>query len=68
VMVFWFVALFAGYGLLAPSNATVIAVLIVCTLSASGAMFLMLELTTPFSGLMRISSVPMRDVFSMLGQ
>ena len=68
VLVFWLVILFAGYGLLAPPNATVVAVLIFCTLSVSGAIFLMLELATPFSGIMRVSSVPMRDALSLLGQ
>jgi Protein of unknown function (DUF4239) len=68
VLVFWLIILFAGYGLLAPPNATVIAVLLVCTLSVSGAIFLMLELATPFAGIMRVSSGPLRDAINLLGQ
>ena len=68
VLVFWLIILFAGYGLLAPPNATVIAVLFVCTLSVSGAIFLMLELATPFAGIMRVSSAPLRDAINLLGQ
>jgi hypothetical protein len=68
VLVFWLIILFAGYGLLAPPNATVIAVLLVCTLSVSGAIFLMLELATPFAGIMRVSSGPLRDAVNLLGQ
>src|SRR5262249_33074533 len=45
VVVFWLTILFAGYGLLAPRNTTVMVVLIVCTLSVAGAIFLMLELS-----------------------
>ena len=68
VLVFWLSILFAGYGLLAPSNATVVLVLIVCTLSVTGAIFLMLELATPFAGVMRVSSAPMQHALSLLGQ
>ena len=68
VLVFWLSILFAGYGLLAPANATVLAVLIVCALSLSGAIFLMLELATPFAGTMRVSGAPLRDALSLIGQ
>jgi hypothetical protein len=44
VLGFWLVVLFAGYGLLAPRNATVVVVLVVCALSISAALFLILEL------------------------
>jgi hypothetical protein len=68
VLVFWLSILFAGYGLLAPCNATVVTVLIICTLSVSGAIFLMLELSTPFAGIMRVSSTPLHDALTLIGQ
>jgi hypothetical protein len=68
VVVAWQVVLFVGYGLLAPRNATVVAALLVCALSVSGAMFLILELDRPFEGVMRISSGPLRDAHSRLGE
>ena len=68
VLASWLVILFAGYGLVAPRNATVVAVLFVCTLSVSAAVFLLLELSTPFSGILRISSGPLRDALSVLGK
>jgi Protein of unknown function (DUF4239) len=68
VLTFWLVVLFAGYGLLAPRNVTVVAVLLVCTLSVSGAIFLLLELATPFAGMLRVSSSPLRDALSVLGK
>jgi hypothetical protein len=67
VLVFWASILFAGYGLLGPGNATVVVVLIVCALSVTGAIFLMLELATPFAGVMRVSDEPMRQALSLLG-
>jgi hypothetical protein len=68
VLVFWLIILFGGYGLLAPGNATVVMILIVCALSVSGAVFLMLELTTPFAGIMRVSSAPLQNALTVLGQ
>jgi hypothetical protein len=68
VLVFWLTVLFAGYGLLAPRNATVIAALFVCTLSVSGAIFLILEMAKPLEGTVRISSAPLHDALSHLGE
>jgi hypothetical protein len=68
VLVFWLSILFAGYGLLAPANATVLAVLVVCSLSIAGAIFLMLELASPFAGTMRVSSASLRDALALIGQ
>lgn len=68
VLVFWLSILFAGYGLLSPANGTIILVLIVCAISVSGAVFLMLELSTPFEGILRLSSEPLRHAYVILGQ
>jgi hypothetical protein len=64
---FWLVILCAGYGLRAPRNATVVVVLVVCILSVSVALFLILELDRPFEGLLRISSSPLRDAARPVG-
>ena len=61
VLVFWLVVLFAGFGLHARPNATVIAALFVGALTVAGAIFLILEMNRPYSGLMEISSAPIRD-------
>mgnify|MGYP007130731402 CR=1 FL=1 len=50
---------FASLGLFAPRNATVYAVLLVCALSVSTAIFLILEMDQPYDGLLRISSGPL---------
>ena len=67
VLVFWLTMIFLSFGLFAPSNTTVIAVLLVCAMSVSGAIFLVLELDRPFTGVMQISSAPMRDALAHLG-
>jgi Protein of unknown function (DUF4239) len=68
VLVVWLVVLFTGYGLIMPRNATVLAVLVVCILSVSGALFLILELDSPFDGILRISSASVRDALSQVGE
>lgn len=68
LLVFWLMILFGGYGLMAPRNATVLTILFLCTLSASGALFLILELGKPFEGVMRVSSAPLHDALAQLGR
>ena len=61
VLLLWMVILFAGFSLMAPANATTLASLVICALSVSGAIFLILELDQPFSGIMVIQSEPLRN-------
>jgi Protein of unknown function (DUF4239) len=68
LLVFWVTVLFVSFGLFAPPNATVIATLCICALSVAGAMFLILELSQPFEGLIQISSAPLRNALTHLGQ
>ena len=68
VLVFWLCIIFASFGLFAPRNATVIAVLFVCALSVSGAIFLILELDRSFEGLLQVSSAPLRAALAQLGE
>jgi hypothetical protein len=68
VLVFSIAITFISFGLNAPSNATVIATLIVCALSISGMIFLILEMYRPFEGLIQISSAPLRSALAHLGQ
>jgi hypothetical protein len=60
VLLFWLTILFGEFALLARPNVTTLAALVVCALSVSGALFLMLELDQPFSGLMAIEAKPLR--------
>jgi len=68
VLAFWLTIVFASFGLFAPPNATVIATLFLCALSVSGAIFLILEMYTPYRGLIQISSAPLRNALAHLGQ
>ena len=68
VVVFWLMIIFGSFGLLAPRNATVVAVLFLCALSVAGSIFLILEMDRPLEELMSISSAPLRYTLSHLGQ
>ena len=68
VLVFWLTVLFVGFGLFARFNATVIAALLVGALSVAGAVFLILEMNRPYSGVMRISSAPIRNALTQMGR
>lgn len=60
VLIFWLTVLFASYCLFSPVNPTSAVALVLVALSASAALFLILEMVEPFSGLMQISSAPIR--------
>jgi hypothetical protein len=61
ILVFWLVIIFASFSLFSELNVTVFTCLSLFALSASCAIFLILELSQPFSGLMMISSTPLRN-------
>ncbi|MBX3380384.1 MAG: DUF4239 domain-containing protein [Phycisphaeraceae bacterium] len=67
VVSFWLAAVFTSFGLFAPRNATVVATLLAAAMSVSGAVFLVLELDRPFTGMIRISDEPLRNAFEQLG-
>jgi hypothetical protein len=67
VLLSWLSVLFAGYGLLTSPNATVVSVLVVSSLSVCGAILLIMELNSPFGGLLRISSAPLQEAIALLG-
>lgn len=68
VLVFWVTTLFVSFGMFAPRNATVIVVLVVCALSVSTAIYLILEMSQPLEGLIKVSSAPLRKALEHLGR
>jgi hypothetical protein len=67
VLISWLTIIFASFSLFAENNATTITALGIFALSASAAIFLILELSQPFTGLMMISSEPLRNALGPLG-
>ena len=68
ILVFWLTMTFASFGLFAPRHATVLVVLFVCALSVGSAVFLVLEMDTPFDGVLKISAEPFRYTLAHLNQ
>jgi hypothetical protein len=59
VLIFWLTMIFTSYCLFSTVNPTSAVALVVIALSASGAIFLIMEMNRPFAGLMQISSAPL---------
>jgi hypothetical protein len=68
MLLFWLTALHMSFGLFAPRNAMVIVVLFICAVSVSGAIFIILEMNHPLSGMIKVSSAPMLKALEHLGQ
>ena len=67
IVILWLTLLFASFTLFSPINPTGAVVLTIIAVSASAAIFLVLELDQPFAGLLQISPVPLRDALGSLG-
>ena len=68
VLIFWLTGLFIGFGLFAPSNGVVMTVLLICALSVSSAIFLILEMNRPLDGFIKASNAPLRKAVELIGK
>jgi hypothetical protein len=68
MLIFWLTVLFTSLGLLAPRNLTTISCLFVCAVSMAGALFLLLEMSRPFEGMIQVSPAPLLKALSVVGQ
>ena len=66
LVIFWLAIVFASFGLFAPLNGTAIAALLLCSMAVSGGITMILELDSPFSGLVRISAETMRHAIQII--
>jgi hypothetical protein len=68
IVVSWLTFIFGSFGLFAPPNITVAAVLVVCAAAASTSILLILEMDEPYGGLLKVSSAPLRYALAHIGQ
>jgi hypothetical protein len=68
VLVAWMAAIFLSFGLFAAPNFTTVATLAVSALAVSAAIFLIMEMYTPFSGVLRISPAPILEALNQMGR
>lgn len=68
MLVFWLILLFMSFGLFVPPNVTMVASLLISALAVCGAIFLILEMYQPYTGLIHVSDAPLRAVLEQLGR
>jgi hypothetical protein len=68
VLAFWLMVIFACAGLVAPRNPLSIAIVILCALSLSSVMFVIVDLSQPYGGFFGIASTSMRDALGTMLQ
>lgn len=66
VLVFWLAMILGSFSLFVRAEPIVIVALTVCSISTAGAIFLILEMDRPFSGIMAISDSPLRHALPPL--
>jgi hypothetical protein len=66
LLIFWLTGLFISFGLFAPRNGTVLAVLLICALSVSSAIVLVLEMDRPLDGFIKASDAPLRKAVELI--
>jgi hypothetical protein len=68
MLIFWLIALFASFGLFAPTNSTVVISLFIAAAAVCGAVFLMIEMYYPYGGLIEVSRAPLVSALAQLGR
>jgi hypothetical protein len=67
VLAFWLTVIFGSFGLFAPNNTTVVTSLFMCALAVSFAVFIIIEMSSPLSGVIHISNEPLISALGQLG-
>ena len=68
ILIFWVSVLFLGFGLFARLQVIVSGTLLIGALSVASAVFLMLELSQPYQGLLRISDAPVQAALRQISR
>jgi hypothetical protein len=68
ILVFWLTIIFASFNLFVQPNPVVVGALMIFAISSTGAIYLILELSHPFTGLLQVSSEPLRTALMPLNR
>ncbi|MDB5783254.1 hypothetical protein [Caballeronia mineralivorans] len=68
ILVFWLLVIFLCFGLITPRNALALVTIMLGALSIASAVFMILDLDTPFTGSIIVPSQPMRDALAYLNR
>ena len=66
VLLIWLTLIFISFGLFAPSNIVVVGALLLCSLSISCALFIIMEMSGPFEGIILVQPKPLMRVLDVL--
>jgi len=67
IVVCWSLLLFCGYGLVSPLNATVVVSMALGSIAVASAILLIIELTNPFVGVLKLPPGPVLETIRALG-
>ena len=67
-LVFWLAVVFTSFGLSAPRNLLSYATVALGALAIASAIYVIMDLDQPFDGIFSVSSKPLRDALTELGQ
>jgi hypothetical protein len=68
IVICWSLLMFCGYGLVSPLNRTVIVALAFGAITIASAIFLIVQLSSPYSGAFKLSPAPVTDTIEALGE
>jgi hypothetical protein len=66
IMIVWLFVLFVSFGLFAPRNALVVIALLVGAASIAGAVVLIVDMDSPFEGMIVVSADPMQEALAKM--
>jgi hypothetical protein len=66
MLVFWLAGIFFSLGITAPNNLIAIGGLLVASAALAAAIFIMLELDTPYDGVITVSTEPLKSALEQI--
>jgi hypothetical protein len=66
VLIGWLMLIFASFAYNAPRNAVVVVTLLLCTASIAASVYLIIEMDTPFSGVISVSPEPVERALAYM--
>ena len=68
MVVGWAVLLFCGFGLMSRGHAMSMVAIFVGACAAASAIYMILSLSSPYSGIFRAASAPLEQVLAVMGK
>ena len=67
IVICWSLLMFCGYGLVSPANGTVVTALGLGAITIASAIFMIVQLSDPYSGTFKLSDRPVQETIEALG-